>query len=198
MAKSQDRTKQKERTRRAILEGARMLLARGETVTVVQAAELQGISKATAYRYFSDPAILVAEAGLDIEVASFEEVVAGIDGLRAQLMAINLYIFDLAMAHEAQFRQFVGMTLISNGKGERSHTRGARRVAMYERAIEESGTRFAPKARAALVRALTASTGVEAVIALIDIAGADAKTARATVEDVTHAILDRHLGPKGL
>ena len=76
------RTAQKNRTRKAILDGARTLLAEGQQVTVAAAAEKHGISKATAYRYFSDPAVLVAEAGLDISVRSYEEITRDAADLR--------------------------------------------------------------------------------------------------------------------
>ncbi|WP_138473472.1 TetR family transcriptional regulator, partial [Poseidonocella sp. HB161398] len=93
------RTAQKERTRQAILDGARTLMQEGQPVTVAAAAERHGISKATAYRYFSDAAVLAAEAGLDIAVAGYEEITAGAADLRGKLRAISLYFFDLSLAH---------------------------------------------------------------------------------------------------
>ena len=60
------RTAQKARTREALLDATRSLIADGIPVTVQRAADEAGISKATAYRYFSDPSLLVAEAGLKV------------------------------------------------------------------------------------------------------------------------------------
>ena len=46
------RSPQKARTRAALVAAARLLLARGVTPTVEQAAEAAVISRTTAYRYF--------------------------------------------------------------------------------------------------------------------------------------------------
>lgn len=57
--------------------------------------------------------------------------------MRARLCAISRCFFDLALEHEAGFRQFVGMTLIawSSGEAKPPMRRAGRRIAMYERAL---------------------------------------------------------------
>ena len=69
------RTNQKLRTRKALLDAARALAARGEPVTVTAAAAEAGISKATAYRYFAASDALTMEAALDGVFATAEAVV---------------------------------------------------------------------------------------------------------------------------
>src|SRR5918999_6249931 len=64
------RTRQKARTRAALLGAARELLAAGRTPTVEAAAEAAGISRATAYRYFANQRALVLAAHPEIEAAS--------------------------------------------------------------------------------------------------------------------------------
>lgn len=189
------RQSQKERTRRAILDGARQLLAEGAPVTVAAAAERHGVSKATAYRYFSDPDILVSEAMLDIEVKAYEEITRGTDGLRGRLLAINLYFLDLALANEAGFRQFLGRTLTVSASGSGEVRRGARRISMYRQALSDDDGGLPRKEQDALVRALAPATGIEAMTALLDVAGAEPDQAREAVATVTLAILDRFLGP---
>ena len=198
MSQPSGRTAQKERTRKAILDGARMLLGEGKPVTVAAAAEKHNISKATAYRYFSDPALLVAEAGLDISVASYHAIVADIQGVREKLKAISLYFFDLAIDNEAGFRQFVGMTLAAwKPDGNQSPARrGARRIAMYERALASDDLRLTGQEQAKLINALATATGAEAMIALLDVANVDHATARQTVSEIADALLDRYLGPE--
>lgn len=194
MAGTEGRTAQKTRTREAILAGARDLMARGLPVTVTEAAACSGISKATAYRYFSDPAVLAAEAGLALEVRAYEDIVAGCTTPRQRLRAISLYFFDLALEREPAFRQFLARYLDAWAAGAETLDvrRGARRVTMFRRALEGSGL---PKDRAdALVRALSAATGTEAMIALLDVVQTDRDTARRTVADMAEALMDRHLG----
>src|SRR3712207_4564037 len=60
------RTRQKARTRAALVEAARELLARGSTPTVEDAAEAAGISRATAYRYFPNQRALLVAAHPEI------------------------------------------------------------------------------------------------------------------------------------
>ncbi|SFI88719.1 TetR family transcriptional regulator [Albimonas pacifica] len=191
------RAAQKARTRKALLAGARALTARGEEVTVAAAAAEAGISKATAYRYFSDPAALAAEAGLDVAVASYEEVTAQARDLRGRLAAISLYFYELACDHEPAFRQFLARNLDASLTPARERTRrGARRVAMYERALAEDGTTPRPL-RDRLVRELSMATGAEAMIALFDIVGASREEGREAVLGVVEAVCDRRLGPRG-
>ncbi len=195
MPSIRERVSQKNRTREAILAGARALIERGEPVSVAAAAAENGISKATAYRYFSDPAVLAAEAGLAVEVRPFEEIVAGADGPRARAMAVSLYFFDLALAHEPAFRQFLARNLdcwIAEGGGDRMR-RGARRVAMLELALAELRPSMPQRRFAMMIGALSAATGAEALIALSDIARLAPDMARETVAEMAGAILDRFL-----
>src|SRR5688572_12816733 len=61
------RTRQKARTRTALLEATRELVARGRTPNVEEAAEAAGVSRATAYRYFPNQRALLVAAHPEIE-----------------------------------------------------------------------------------------------------------------------------------
>lgn len=196
MSGQSGRSAQKERTRKSILDGARSLLAEGKPVTVAAAAEKHNISKATAYRYFSDPALLVAEAGLDITVASYDAIVADIPDVRGKLKAISLYFFDLAIENEAGFRQFVAMTLTAwmpDGR-QGPARRGARRILMYEQVFAVGDHDLAAPEQKRLIQALATVTGAEAMIALLDVANVDHAEARETVSEIVDVLLDRYLG----
>ena len=177
------------RTREAILAGARNLMSRGEPVTVAAAAAEEGISRATAYRYFSDPQVLANEAGLAVAVLPYEEIVAGYQGARQKTIAVALYIFDLSVENEAAFRQFLARNLdawLVHGPGDR---RGARRVEMFKHALQHA--RLSPDKKKRLINGLTAASGSEAMIALYDIAQADSVAARDAIRDVADALLDK-------
>ena len=177
------------RTREAILAGARTLMNKGEPVTVASAAAEEGISRATAYRYFSDAQVLANEAGLAVAVKPYEEVVAGCNGPREKTVAVALYIFDLSTENEAAFRQFLARNLdawLAHGPGDR---RGARRVEMFEKALEDAGLRKPELTR--LVNGLTAASGSEAMIALFDVAKVDLDASRKAIRDVAESLLGK-------
>ncbi|MCC5987459.1 MAG: TetR family transcriptional regulator [Pararhodobacter sp.] len=192
MSDTTERTSQKQRTRDAILDGARRLLARGEAVTVAAAAAEHRISRATAYRYFSDPQALTLEAGLATLVPPYEEVTAGTTDLRSRLSAITAAMIRLTLENETAFRQYLSHAVTAPGG---TRTRGARRVAYMKRALRDMPHDLAPARQADLVASLSTVAGVEGLISLTDVAGRDTATAARLMGEIADAILTRHLGP---
>ena len=193
MPKTKGRSTQRARTRQAILDGARQLLSEGKTVTVAAAAAETGISKATSYRYFSDADLLVAEAVLDIAVKPYDAVISGAPDLRGKLKAICLYFLDLALENEPEFRQFLAASMRAWSADNKMAVRGGRRVSMFHRALSEHETGLSEDQKETLVCGLSVSTGMEALIALIDVAGASPDRARDVVSFMVDAMLDRML-----
>ena len=101
------RTNQKNRTREALLSAARALMSEGKEVTLAKVAERAKTSRATVYRYFSDPSVLALDATLDLEVVSTSELLKGIDDVRRRVHAIARYYLSFSRVHEAYFRQFL-------------------------------------------------------------------------------------------
>ena len=188
------REDQKKKTRAALLDAARALLMRGEPLTVTAAAREAGISKASAYRYFSDPALLAAEAGQHLKAAPYEEIIGNAASLRDRLVAISLYFFDLAVTNEAAFRTYLGLNLQASAQVQDGKTprRGARRIQAFLRALE-SESDIRPEQARYIAAALGMATGAEAMIALFDIAGMSAEEARKLVAETAEAICDRML-----
>ncbi len=186
------------RTREAMLAGARALMARGEPVTVAAAAAEEGISRATAYRYFSDPAALAAEAGMAIALRPYEDVVEGAKTPRDKAIAVSLYIFDVTAENQLPFRQFLARNLDATVKAgsKRVQRRGARRTDMFEASLADVRDQIAPDDFKILIAGLSMATGSEALIGLYDIVELDLPTARKVIRATAEALLDRHL-PKG-
>ncbi|QMU56802.1 MAG: TetR family transcriptional regulator [Boseongicola sp.] len=195
MSGPHERTAQKHRTREAILEGARELLSEGTAITVSEAAKRKGISRATAYRYFKKPAALAAEAGLAVEVASYEDITEGATTVREKLLAINLYMFDLTLENEVGFRQFLARSLDTHASGNEPSAgrRGARRINMYHQALEPIRDKIDSSVVQKLTSALAAITGIEAMIGLLDVAALDKSTVRPIVAEMAEAIIDKYL-----
>jgi AcrR family transcriptional regulator len=189
-----DRSNQRQRTREAILEGARQLLARGEPVTVAAAAALVGVSRATAYRYYSDPQVLAVEAGLDVRVLPYETVVAGTKTLQARLAAVAAYMTDLTLANEEAFRQFIAHAAVTMQTDD-APRRGARRVAYLRRALTDFGNPLSEPDAERLIAQLSAATGIEALIAFVDVARLPRAQVPTLAAEMVAAILSHHLGP---
>jgi len=192
MPDTTERTNQKQRTRDAILDGARRLMGRGEPVTVTAAAAEHGISRATAYRYFSDPQALTLEAGLATLVPPYEVVTAGTTDLRSRLSAITEAMIRLTLENETAFRQYLAHAVTAP---DGTRTRGARRVAYMKRALGELPHDLSAARQSDLLASLSAVAGVEGVVALTDVAGRDTATAARLLAEIADAILTRHLGP---
>lgn len=188
------RTAQRKRTRQALLAGARALLARGRPVTLADAAEEASISIATAYRYFSDPRVLAAEAALDIEVMPVERMLAGAKGSRERVHRVADYFRAMVIQHEAAFRAYMAATMeatIGQDPKRRIAIRGARRVDAFEAALADERSRLARDDLRDCVSALSGVTGIEHHIVMHDICGLDADAAARVARISVDAILDR-------
>jgi AcrR family transcriptional regulator len=198
MRLDEGRAKQKARTRRELLAAARRLMDRHAPVTVAHAADEAGISRATAYRYFSDPDVLTLEAVLDGGFASPEQVVGNTEDLRARVHKVRAYLFEAVRASETKFRLFLARALdsyVANGAGSRPEIRGARRQPMYEHALAPVRAGMPPQDFRFLVLSLSAASGLESYLALKDVCRVDDALADQIAASNIDAILDRLLPP---
>jgi len=192
------RTAQKGRTRAALLAAARALMDRGEVVSVAAAADAAGISRATAYRYFSDPQTLTIEAMLDARMKPIEEILGDATDPRERVQRVRRFLLVLTRDAEAQFRQYIARTMelwLARRGSDRLPLRAGRRLAMYRRALEPAAARLGPGRCEQLVLMLAATSGVESFLGLKDVCGLDDAAAETTSAAITDAILDRFLPP---
>ncbi len=194
------RAGQKARTRAALLEAARKLMAESELVTVTSAADTAGISRATAYRYFSDPQTLTIEALLDSRMQSTAAILGDSTDPRERVQRVRRFLFQLTRDSEAQFRQYLARTmeLWLDGEGKSVEMiRGGRRLPMYREALAPAAEELGADALERLVMMLAATSGMESYIALKDVCRLDDLAADAIAEAVTNTILDgflQHVG----
>jgi len=189
-----ERKAQKLKTRQKMLAAARALAEEGQEVTVTAAAQRAGISKATAYRYFSDPAVLAGEAVLDIAVSETESLLDGIEAPRQRVHAITDYYRDFGRDHEPAFRKFLGQLMADWTPEGPNRQRGARRIPALRLALEPARTAMTPDDFDDLVMALAGcGTGFEQHVALSDVCGLSREEADRIARAVVDAILDRYL-----
>ena len=188
-----ERLNQKARTRAALLDAARALGEEGVAITVQAAADRAQISRATAYRYFSDPAALAAEATLHMAVKPTEELLEGEMDTRRRVHIITDYYRAFGRDHETTMRKFVARVMDAWQPGETAQRRTARRRPALELALEAERGRLSEAEFEDLVIMLTAAgSGFEQHVILTDICGLSVPESDRVARQIVDAILDRY------
>lgn len=172
------RVNQKQRTRSALLAAARHLLEQGALPTLQEIADEASVSRATAYRYYSDTEVLLMEAALDGIAAQVDRLHPGAGSpateLEGRLDLTVQGIVDMVLDNEALFRTYLRGVVA----GDRRPERGGRRLRWIGDAIGADRSRFSKKLLERLVNALSLLTGIETVVVSRDVCGLDAAGTR--------------------
>jgi AcrR family transcriptional regulator len=172
------RTRQKERTRSALIAAARDLVAHGMTpVTIEEAAEAAGISRTTAYRYFSNQRALLLAAHPETSALSLLPPDAPDDpGARLDLVieAFTRLVADT----EPQQRTMLRLSL-EPGASEQTPglLRQGRAIGWIDDALSPLRSRIPAQELRRLVLAIRSATGIEARVWLTDVAGLSSEEA---------------------
>jgi AcrR family transcriptional regulator len=168
----------RERTRRLLMQAARELLQSGKPLTVQALAEHAGVSRATAYRYFSSNDAVALHATLPIEHPLSDptwsnqstsdptgDVVARV---RKLVRVMGVWAFD----HETELRTVFALSLQPDAK-ERGFARrpGLGRYDWIATVLKELPDTVDDAARDRLAAALLPLFGADAVVWLTDVAG---------------------------
>jgi AcrR family transcriptional regulator len=164
------RTGQKQRTRTALVEAARRLLATGTVPTVDQVAEAAAISRTTAYRYFSSQGELLLAAHPELVPESLLPEGAPADA-GARLDAVVARLTRITSEGEVQLRAILRLSLDPDVPREHLTLRRGRAIAWIEEAIASAP--LPAEARHRLAVAIRATAGIEALVWLTDVAGLD-------------------------
>ena len=168
---STGRTGQKQRTRQALVTAARGLVADGPTPTVEQAAEGAGISRTTAYRYFPNQRALLVAAHPETEASSLLPPLDS-DDPGARLDAVVEAFTDLIADTEPQQRTMLRLSLEEDaGEHAPGLLRQGRAIRWISDALSPLQGTIADDELQRLVLAVRATTGIEARVWLVDVAG---------------------------
>ncbi|MEV4134726.1 helix-turn-helix domain-containing protein [Dactylosporangium sp. NPDC049742] len=188
------RTQQKSRTRQALVDATRELLAQGSTPQVEDAAERAGVSRTTAYRYFPNQRSLLMAAHPQIS----PDTLLGPDAPReprARLDAFMAAFSRYNMDWEPQLRTSLRLSLDatgaggSGGSGGRPALRQGRAIGWIEDALAPLRDTHPDVDLRALAVAIRSATGIETLIWLLDIAGQTHAEAAETVRRTAQALL---------
>ena len=163
------RTTQKARTRAALIDAARRLLAGGQTPGVEDAAEAAGVSRATAYRYFPNRRALLVAAHPEVEAGDLLGEDAPQD-VRERLERTIAELIRLTVDTEPELRTMLRLSL-EPGPRHESLLRQGRAIGWIEKALAPLQARLDPAELHRLVIAIRAACGIEALVWLTDVAG---------------------------
>lgn len=190
------RTRQKSRTRQALVEAGRALLAEGLTPRVEDAAERAGISRTTAYRYFPNQRSLLVAAQPQLQPDTLlgddapAEIRARLDTFMAAFTAYNV-------EWEPQLRAALRLSLeppaVGAGPSAPPVLRGGRAIGWIVHALDPLHRTHPHIDIRELAVAIRSATGIEALIWLNDVAGQTREAAAQTVRRTAQALLDAAL-----
>lgn len=180
---------QKQRTRDALVEAAREIVASGETPTVERVAELADISRATAYRYFPNQQVLLVAAHPETGATSMLPARPPKDGAERLDLVIDRFT-RMILETEVQQRTMLRLSLEPDpAKRAQLPLRQGRAIAWIEEALEPLRGQLDDASLRRLVLAIRSATGIEALAWLTDIGGLSRKEATALMRWSAQALL---------
>jgi AcrR family transcriptional regulator len=185
------RRQQKTRTRQALIDAARELLAEGVSPSVEQAAAAASISRTTAYRYFPNQRSLLLAAHPEIEARSLLGDDAPEDAERRFESAVEAFT-RLVVETEPQQRAMLRLSLApDHGDRDQLLLRQGRAIGWLEDALAPLRDRLPPAAIRRLVLATRSACGIEALVWLTDIAGLSRDETVDVMRWSAHALFER-------
>jgi AcrR family transcriptional regulator len=183
------RTRQKARTREAIIGAARGLIAAGEMPTVGQAADVAGVSRATAYRYFPNQRGMLVSAHPQIEARSLlgsdppDDVAERLDRVVEELTRMLL-------ENEPGLRTMLRLSLEAEGaQRENLLLRQGRAIGWLEEALQPVRGKITKGELRRLAYAIRCAVGIEALVWLCDVGGLSRNDAVALMRWSARALL---------
>lgn len=196
------RVSQKRRTRAAIVDAARGLLAEGTTPTVSQAAAAAEVSRTTAYRYFPTQDSLLVEVAMNADVDDIEELVARDvtpEGARARALEVldlfNRHVADAEVEYRTALRLYLDQWLREKEAGDDApQVREGRRRRWFEHSLEPVRDTVAPEQWERAITGLCMLSGPEALTVLRDVCHLDDEGGRAAARWAAETLLDATFG----
>jgi AcrR family transcriptional regulator len=196
---SRERTNQKARTRADLLASAGALIRAGKRPTVEEVALAAGISKRTAYRYFTSQEHLLADAALDTLRPRMDEILAAASTSRdvhARVAALAVALRRLAEQHDAELREMIRASLDRGARplgDDAPRQRGGRRLDWIRTSLDPLRDTIPAASFDTLTHCLAVCVGIDALMVLRDICGVTGEEAEQLMVWMAHALLDRML-----
>ncbi|MDO9337376.1 MAG: TetR/AcrR family transcriptional regulator [Caulobacter sp.] len=188
------RSNQRRRTRKDLLEAAARLMKRGAKPSLEEIAEEAMVSRATAYRYFTNLDDLLVEAAVDMSIPPASEIFpAGPpEDALTRLKRIDDALDTMMANNEGPLRLMLAAAL-EQGRNRRPGDpprRQNRRTPLIEAALEPWRGQFAAAALDRLIHALALVVGSESMIVFKDVTPLSEAEAKATKAWMMAALLE--------
>lgn len=184
------RTRQKARTRAFLLDAARELLREGVSPTVEQAADRAGISRTTAYRYFTNQRALLAATYPEIEEASLLGEDPPADAGKRLDLALERVGRQL-LDHEHELRTQLRLSLeLRPTASDQLPLRQGRAIGWFEDALAPLRPSLGDDDLHRLALAIRATFGIESLVWLVDVAGISRPDAVALMRESARTLFD--------
>ena len=180
------RSNQKARTRQALVEATRSLLADGVEPTVEEVAAAASISRTTAYRYFPTRQSLLLAAHPEIQDTTLLPAGAP-EEPRARLTLLMQAFTSVTIDWEPQLRAALRVSLEPGA--ELPTLRGGRAIGWIREALQPLRTSHPGVDVDRLAVAIRSATGVESLVWLTDVAGLSRPEAAAVMTWSAQAML---------
>jgi AcrR family transcriptional regulator len=184
----QGRRQQKARTRAAIVEAARSLMAEGISPTVEQAAEAADVARTTAYRYFPNQRALILAVFPEIDSLSL----LGPNPPRDPAERLDIVVANFTqqiLDREPELRATLRIALEPGSEGDALPFRGGRAIGWIEDALAPLRNRMPDDELHKLALAIRAATGIEALVWLTDVGKLSREDAVSTMQWSARALL---------
>jgi AcrR family transcriptional regulator len=168
------RSRQKQRTRAALVASTRDLVSRsGSAPKVAEAAAAAGVSRTTAYRYFPSQHALLIAAHPEVEAPSMLVEGMGEDDVAARVEAVVRRFLAVVVDTEPQQRTMLRLSLSEGVDRAALPLRQGRAIGWISEALEPWRKELGEDGVRRLAVAVRAACGIEALVWLIDVAGLD-------------------------
>jgi AcrR family transcriptional regulator len=162
------RTRQKRQTRDALIDATRQLIAEGLTPTVEDAAAHAGISRTTAYRYFTNQRAILIAAHPEIERKSLLGANPSRDPAE-RLEAVLDEFFRIMLETEPQLRMALRLSLEHGSVPNDNSLRRGRAVGWIEDALAPLVGKLSKQEIRKLALGIRSAAGIEALVWLTDV-----------------------------
>ncbi|MEP6854593.1 MAG: TetR family transcriptional regulator [Pedococcus sp.] len=187
------RTRQKQRTRDALVTAARDLVTQGGAApTVEAAAEAASVSRTTAYRYFPTQKALLIAAHPEIGASTMVPDDAGEDPEARLLGAVDAFV-KMVIGTENQQRTMLRLSLDPDTSHEALPLRQGRAITWFEEALTPLRPQLSEAEIHRLALSVRSAVGIEALVWLTDVAGLTREEAAARMHWSARALLNQAL-----